>query len=65
MSLNRVEKVVVVGISQGVGGFLEADSKNIATHVASDLIAEERLEKAKQTTPKLSQNFNNQTWIKL
>jgi len=45
--------------------FLEADSKNIATHVASDLIAEERLEKAKQTTPKLSQNFNNQTWIKL
>ena len=43
--------------------FEEAQRKDISTHVASDIVAEARIEKAKKNRPRMSQNFNNQAWI--
>jgi leucine dehydrogenase len=48
-----------------LGVYQEADAKNISTHVASDLIAEARIAEAKKSRAKMSQNFNNQDWIKV
>lgn len=43
--------------------FKTAESKNIATHDASNLIAESALQKARAERKRFSQNFNNQEWI--
>lgn len=43
----------------------EAERQNIPTHKASDLIAEQRIAEAKKSTKRITQNFNNQDWIKV
>lgn len=43
--------------------YAEAEKKGILTHHASDVIAEARIRKAKESVSALTQNFNNQSWI--